>query len=69
MPRCLCASLVAVDDCGEPVGDEDGGAAARGRVEGAHDAALRDRVQRGRHLVEHQNRSVLQSRPSYRELT
>ena len=49
----VCASLVAVDDCGEPVGDEDGGASARGRVEGAHDAALRYRVQRGRRLVEH----------------
>ena len=54
MPRrFMRSSLVAVDDCGEAVRDEDGGAAAGGWVEGAHDAALSDGVQRGRRLVKH----------------
>ena len=45
--------LVAIDDGGEAVRDQDGRSAAGGRVERAHDAALGDGVQGGRGLVEH----------------
>ena len=41
--------LVAVGHSGQPVGDDDGGAAARGLLQGPHDAALCDGIQaRGR---------------------
>ena len=55
--------LVTVDHRAQPVRDDDGGAALRGRGQRRHDAVLRDRVQAGGGLVKHQNGGVLQNSP------
>ena len=44
--------LVAANDGGEAVGDQDRGSAGGGLVQRLHDAALRDGVERRRRLVE-----------------
>ena len=47
----------------QPVRDEDGGAAPRGRGQRRHDARLRDGVEAGGGLVKHQDGGVLQDGP------
>ena len=47
----------------QPVRDDDGGAAPRGRGQRRHDARLRDGVEAGGGLVKHQDGGVLQDGP------
>jgi len=53
--------LVTVHHRAQPVGDDDGGPALGGHVQGGHDALLGDRVQAGGSFVKYQDWTILQN--------